>query len=705
LNNQFDRNFFDNTPKQLLQMGPEQVASGTISSDGPLTEFTAVIMVCPRQPGILFSCTTQGQGASFSVSCRANGDIYVTQQYSGTIQETDTLNAVSLWAHDVFDGYRHSIAFSCSGTNRDIYIDGDLIDSARSGSIDDSNASDTPTLNSVKIGGVDPESGSAFAGDVFSVGLWQYQMTNAEIRRASFGFLNGFDLDMLGFWSMNGTLEDLSVNGHDLTLNQPPAKFLPTVQSYWGNTPARPFRMSDHGKQFPDYLLYHIDGIANTSIDANTPVVSDHAINIASCDLLFGALTGRGSQLYAPDSVVVTLTGPGGTVYNTESATDTLLVRMRAGGLRAFVVKSPQRGKWRIRITAPASASYTFQVQALPAGGSDTIFRARDLALRPIVMGLDADIQDRQRTLSEGGGGLWWLWRVGAVAVAGLVLVATLPADIVIAPLVLAVLVGVAKAADLDAQHHVQQMNRTDNVTSCTQTADYIVKNNTRKGILMIDAANKSPTGEPGQNADRIYQARKNVVFPRLFSGAGEQYDARFLAAQQVTRANVEKALADRNIVYVSVTGHGQVDQLLGWTVPGSNDRLETVLDTTVAASLVQGKIFHFLACKIGRSYVGNNPNMPGLARKLYQLGATATIGYVSSYDIGTPFSLPQDMCEADGEIDRVLIEGGTVAEAVKAAQDKYQKLINSYDKDTIKERMRTNASMLFVYGNGNAKL
>jgi hypothetical protein len=709
MNQQFDRSFTETTPKSYLSLGPNDVPIAEVPVVGNATDLSIVIMVRPERPGVLISmiCWTEfADGRGLSILCRPNGDIYVEERSPNDYLSTSTRDLRTRWGLDIFDGYRHSIAFSCSGPDRSIYVDGENIDVAPTGTASVFEFAGRNTNAEVKIGGRDAASSNSFQGDVFSVGIWQRELSIAAIRRAAFGFINGLDLEMVAYWPLDGTLSDASPNGKDLNLAAP--QFHPTVQSIWASTPLRPFRMSDAGRDFQDYSIYHIDGIANHQIGSSTTIVSQHAIRVRSAYLLFGALSGRGPQIEAPADVIVLITGPYGRTYDSEVSTDSVIVKLRNGGVQAFVIKAPDSGTWKIEVRAPSNVEFTFQVQAVPAGGIEAVANGRTTALWPLFMGLDIENQDRPRTRSEGGGMRALLWGLAASALVGLAVAVTASSAIVVSPLIVLTFAAVSVAREVDATMvlgHVQQMNRTDRIAALGQTQDFMLAGQTRKAILLFDAANTSPAGGDNQNADRAYHYRQKYVYPLRTAEAGLKLESRALIAEQLTSENARSLLADgtANYVYVTASGHGLSRALFGWTVPGTNDVLQEIITTSIARELVQGKIFHFLACLTGCV------DDVCLGKTLIRLGAKAFIGYTDRYDISN-IRVASDSCKADAEIDRVLIGGGTVQEAVQAARDLYESAAKQLESNNVGEPklaqvVRRNAGLLVTWGDGNATL
>jgi len=154
--------------------------------------------------------------------------------------------------------------------------------------------------------------------------------------------------------------------------------------------------------------------------------------------------------------------------------------------------------------------------------------------------------------------------------------------------------------------------------------------------------------------------------------------------------------LTNPDIGYVTASGHGGFDALLGYGV--NNIVLQ---NRDVTQQMARGKIFHILACNCGVS----------LCRKLVELGAKAAIGYNQSYGVASTGSSPIAMLtvKAATEVDRLLLGGGTAQQAVDAALAAYDRTIANYvaqggDEFTL-DWLRKNKSYLVLHADGNATL
>lgn len=677
-------------PKQLLKINQDQVATANLPIPGQLTDLTVVIMVSPKRPGMLVSKFSSSNNKGFNIKCYPNGDIVVVQRNGNSILSTQTRNSPI----DIYDGYRHSIAYSCSGLEREIYIDGESIENVQSGK---SPAFDFNTNALLEIGGNDPDSNSNFEGNLFSIGIWQRSLTQGAIKRASFGFLNGLDIGMIAYWQLDGTLIDLSPNKRKLLLDS--AIFQPTFHSFWANTPRRVWRMSDNNRVYPDYMMYHINGLANSQSQSSTNISSDHSFFVGTSNILFGALMGRGKNMHAPLDVKITLTDPNGKIYNTDVNNDLAVIKTRNGGIHALTIKSPKRGQWKINVVAPSNADFIFQVQAIPRSNNDEISAAMATSLRPLLLGYDLENQDDSHIRGEVLGFRSLIYSIAAVALVGVAIVLTGP-GLLVAGIIIAVVTQIALVSENEAKIHFRQINREDAIKARGQTEDLLRLKEDRKEILLLDPANiRWVNGVAHRDADISYTYRDQFVYPLLDKGAGLKFTKNALLQSHCTKINVQRELAKPNIIYVTACGHGLKHALFGWN-KNRDTILEEMITTSISADLVRGKIFHFLACWTG----ADEPT--ALGQKLIKLGAIAFIGYKNSYTI-TDSWLGKFSCKSDAEIDRILIEGGTVKEAVAGAKKMYADRVKGSrnDQPDKSAQLSHNSDLLVWYGNGDARL
>ncbi len=118
----------------------------------------------------------------------------------------------------------------------------------------------------------------------------------------------------------------------------------------------------------------------------------------------------------------------------------------------------------------------------------------------------------------------------------------------------------------------------------------------------------------------------------------------------QATRVSISAAAVDVGVGFITGASHGTPDSFTG-------DRMETLWKVDqYGVSEVAGKIVHLLACYAARR----------LGPNLVQKGAVAFLGYDTEFVFTK--ELADSFLACDAEIDLVLLAGGSVEEAHRAA-------------------------------------
>lgn len=127
------------------------------------------------------------------------------------------------------------------------------------------------------------------------------------------------------------------------------------------------------------------------------------------------------------------------------------------------------------------------------------------------------------------------------------------------------------------------------------------------------------------------------------------------LTGASATRANLAQALGAEDVQFLTGSGHGLIDAFTAF-------RHERVLEVgQYAAAEAKGKIIHLLSCSTAEA----------LGPDLVSSGAAAFIGY--DVEFMFPLDAPEIFLECDAEIDRTLVEGGTVEDAYDAAVARFE--------------------------------
>jgi hypothetical protein len=169
----------------------------------------------------------------------------------------------------------------------------------------------------------------------------------------------------------------------------------------------------------------------------------------------------------------------------------------------------------------------------------------------------------------------------------------------------------------------------------------------TRK-ILAIDAAYEELSKD-------AHAFRETNILPYLEQ---QGFQVVRLVGPQATFASVRDILQDPSIAFITASGHGSDDSLQGYF----DDPLFQTGNPYPGS--VAGRLMHFLSC--GSASL--------LGKDLVDEGCAAFIGYGADFTYDRP-SAPT-FFECDGEIDKALADGCSVAQAIERASTIFQSRI-----------------------------
>lgn len=122
----------------------------------------------PAGTEVLFSTEGVTFNDNWNIHLRANGVLRLVSRDSGTVEFTDTSNALN----NVAETWHHVLAVFHSATDREIYLDGDIANSGTN-TIDNTPGSLTQTF----IGAFDSGSKKKFAGKIGRIDIWESSET------------------------------------------------------------------------------------------------------------------------------------------------------------------------------------------------------------------------------------------------------------------------------------------------------------------------------------------------------------------------------------------------------------------------------------------------------------------------------------------------------------------------------------------------
>ena len=662
-------------PKSFVKLQPGQVLSVATPGFGDpslSTDFTVLVVLTlpPSASGILFQRVQRSADDPFGFLLAINPDntfrIRVTEA-NGDRRFGD------IASRNLADGAPHLFALVREGGNYRTHVDEET--HMLGPAADDGWRPEALPAGTLSLGGKGPTAPSpsiagGLSGGLYGAGLWSRALTVSELPSVSVGDLNGHLVGLEAYWSFDRSLRSLAdVNGRYTLSSTTPVDYRPA------------FRTLYTGSQLPSQFV-QIDAVANPDVAPETIVTATLVAYIPiEVGCLCATLTGRGLQLAPPTGVTVAITAPDGNTFPAQVDSAQQFVKRTGDGITALVQMRPSPREWLINISARADQEFVFHLHILPTENAVAAMATR---LADVFAGPDNEVATRKRFLD--GQDMPLRERVAVTAIAAIALAAAAVAGAPLAVLGLLALVGIARAETF-----------LQGSASHRKTVDFVFDNHgqtQRKHLLFLDAGT---VGDQG--AHLVFARRRKFLYePIVAALAPTSWVVHKLFERDDNPMRVREHLSNPKVVYVSASGHGSVDALFGWGVDN------IVLQRTgLTPELAAGKIFHILACRCGSM----------LVPKLVELGAKAAIGYDEPYGLGstTPGSPLADLTvQAAIVVDRVLLSGGTVQEAVDQAKDQYRasitKLENQLDSSQfVIDWLRRNRGYLVFSGDGSARL
>jgi len=118
-------------------------------------------------------------------------------------------------ANSVADGEWHHVAFTLSGGVTSLYLDGDLVGTAATGTIAyDTSADSRLVLGNVSSAG---DVNQTYVGDIAEFSLWNYGMSASQVTASMVTSPTGTESGLLGYWALDGSANDSSALGNNGT--------------------------------------------------------------------------------------------------------------------------------------------------------------------------------------------------------------------------------------------------------------------------------------------------------------------------------------------------------------------------------------------------------------------------------------------------------------------------------------------------------
>lgn len=597
-------------------------------------DFTVMGTVQTNQGGTVISRKAQPAG-------EMNGGFMLVIQKDGSIKflTDDGIGFYEVYSNPlpIFDNEAHSVA----GVRKDgkliILFDGKVVPvtpkTNRFTPLDINNN------RNIMIGATEQaEIYNQFIGTVFNAGIWSRALKEKEIHLAMMERISSLNENLLGYWNFNYNLSDLSEYKNSLRANGSVA-FVNSYNWVW-----------TYGEN--QHVFCQIENPQNDLIDIQK-ISRNITLSVPkNAPYLYSSIFDNAQNFQIPNGVIIEIFDPTGKKMNQDIDTEKAYVKVINGSTVYLMLSNPMEGEWKVSISSNSNIPFFFQLQTIP---SKDIVKTSINTLSPLY----SDLVPSGSYIANGVPtfGLTGFWNiVSKIAVAALVgITVGLMAVALSVTLPVAVVAGLAAYAlttIIEAEIEIRKIenNKNNAFKQFNGIANFDIAKNT---ILLIDANTDGPT-------TFAYDYRKNNLYTLINAGKFSKRQISLIGADD-NRNKVAENLKKPEVTYVTVSGHGLPQELLGF---GNTPVLELGQYDVKEA---QNKIFHFLSC--------NCAKINGIGRELVQNGAKAFFGYVDELFL---FRDSDITFSSDLEVDKQLINGATAREAYVAALMKYEDMIVS---------------------------
>lgn len=587
-------------------------------------DFTLTALVKGHAPGVVVSRKGE-QGPGWILWIEAGGTIVFTTDNGVGYYEAVTNPT------DVLDDYWHHIAAIRQVGQLTIYLDGVQVQAGVR--FNQPTPLDVSNQTRLLMGNTDQGMNRQFIGLIEDVTVWNRALSKTEIIPTRYNQLTGQEPGLVGFWPMDGNLNDASPTknngvatgsvGFDQIFHCDPA--------YGGN----------------DYAFVSIanEGTAGARTAASVagPVTRRQEVEVTEgTPSLLGALVTGVTDFTFPQGAILKITGPGGTVYDQDRNDDMAYVQMQGGSVRIIAVHDPQPGTWIVETTAPGDLTFQLLFQTVPSSNVAGTVRQ---ALQPIY----GSEGSPTAVMTDAGSTLGWAFMAAATVGLGILTIATLGAT---APVLLGALAAVAVLDTAIVVAAAQQIPED------------------QPASVFVDAAANMCQFEAVQNVIVQADANSDDATKMLYVGRVEFYG--FLTTKAFRRVRlkgtkftsdaVNAELQQPGVRYFTASAHGQPSYILG------GDGHEVLWVGRYPAAAADGKVFHLLSCRAGGT----------LGRDLVSNGATAFFGYNAPFQLLVGERYGFIYC--DSVVDYQLVEGRTAGEAQSAAVAQFNRQIKAFE-------------------------
>jgi len=301
------------------------------------SDFTLSLMLQPNGAGTILS------GRNFTLGIGEDGSFTLVGIDASGKCLTTTTGTTTI----IGDNQCHIVtAVVRASGSQSLYLDSALLTAATT-----SATGSAPAEQPLTMGGT-----GTFMGGIMNLGLWNWVIPADQFQFVGQGLIGavGMGDGLLGFWPLNGALNDISPYANDFASSDN-ANYMACLNclSVIGPHEATIIEIGNPG----------ITGDVSTQTYAQSVYVPPDASVLSAfvCNLDGG--------VDFPTGLVLTITSPSGVVYgNTKVVATGVGAAPDAQGtsLHALLVTPPEQGYWQIAISVPASVAFHFMLQVFP---------------------------------------------------------------------------------------------------------------------------------------------------------------------------------------------------------------------------------------------------------------------------------------------------------------------------------------------------
>lgn len=260
------------------------------------------------------------------------------------------------------DGYLYFLTASRKGGTLSIILETELLTVTREGSTD--TALDVSCGSELYFGGLENNYEEEFCGVIKDVTLWSKAIGDAEYEYV-YNDILPFDMtDLRGWWSLGGTLKDLSPVSNAIS-HAKNLRFVEIFDILQAEIEGG-YQYENINQTGMPLLLKNISADVPLLMERKDKIKRKIKVTIEKKGVFLGTCNEKSPLIAFPDGVELTVLTPSGQSIAELSDTQEQIIRRHGTSIQQFLFLNPEQGDWTIEISASPDSSFDFDYQYIP---------------------------------------------------------------------------------------------------------------------------------------------------------------------------------------------------------------------------------------------------------------------------------------------------------------------------------------------------